>query len=330
MKRHFLPIVFLLSFSWACSKEKEVPDVSHIAVNLSLIRLESEIAAISNEEEARRFLDKYPAFANAFLLRNRLNNDAVPISDLLRLGNSEYIDTLVMESQSYFGDMAAIKAELEQAFRMVKYYYPDFKIPVVYTMVTGYGNDVAISDSAIFIGLDYFMGQVSRYRSPDPNYIFTHYRKELITPAVILMLSARYNQVNEDDHSLLNQMIAYGKAYEFTSQLLPNVPDSLIIRYTAQEITDSYDNQDVIWAHFIKNNLFFETGQVVSKRYIEHRPHTFEIGDQCPGRIGTWLGWQIVRSYMKTHPEITLPQLMAERNVQKIFEESGYKPQKRE
>jgi gliding motility-associated lipoprotein GldB len=330
LKRCLLPIVFLLPVVWACSKEQETPDVSHIAVNVSLIRLENEIAAISDEQQARRFLDKYPDFANAFLFRSRLNNDAVPISDMLRLGRSQYIDTLTMEAQAYFGDMSATRAELEQAFRMVKYYYPDFQIPTVYTMITGYGNDLTISDSTVFIGLDYFMGKASRYRSPDPQYIFSHYRKELITPAIVLMLSARYNQLDENDQTLLSQMIAYGKAYEFTSRMLPHVPDSLIIRYTAKEIADSYDNQDIIWAHFIKNNLFFETSLIASKRYIEQRPHTFEIGDECPGRIGTWLGWQIVRSYMKTHPEVTLPQLMAERNAQKIFEESGYKPQRRD
>ncbi|WP_448519659.1 gliding motility lipoprotein GldB [Rhodoflexus sp.] len=326
IRRQLLPIVISLTFIWACSQDREIPDVSHIPVEVSLVRLEGEIAAISNEEEARRFLDKYPAFANTYLFRSRLRNDAVPISDMLRLGQSAYIDTLAMEAQEHLGDMAGIRRELEQAFRMVKYYYPDFYVPTVYTIVTGYGNDLTITDSAIFIGLDYFIGQDSRYRSPDPNYIFRHYRKELIVPAVILMLSARYNQISEGNQTMLNQMIAYGKAYEFTSQILPYVADSLIIRYTAKELQDSYDNQDVIWAHFIKNNLFFETSQIASKRYIEQRPHTFEIGDECPGRIGTWLGWQIVRAYLKKHPQITLPQLMAEKDAQKIFETSGYRP----
>lgn len=326
--RYLLQIVLLGFVLWACSEEREIPDVSHIAVDVPIIRLENEIASIGNEEEARQFLDKHPDFANTFLLRNRLRDDAVPISDMLRLGKSQYIDTLAMEVRQYFGDMADIRRELEQAFRMVKYYYPDFRVPVVYTIITGYGNDLTITDSTIFVGLDYFMGTYSRYHSPDPHYIFKHYRKELIVPAIVLMLSARFNRMNENNQTLLNQMIAYGKAYEFTSQILPTVPDSLIIRYSAQEIQDSYDNQDIIWAHFVKNNLFFETSQIAAKRYIEQRPHTFEIGDECPGRIGTWLGWQIVRAYLKKHPEITLPQLMNEQDAQKIFENSGYKPQR--
>lgn len=320
----------LLLLLLACSQEREVPDVSHIPMQIKLVRLEQEIAAIDNEQAARRFIEKYPAFANAFLFYNRLRDEAVPISDMVRLGRSTYIDTLAMEATEHFGNMASIQAELEEAFRRIKYYYPDFQPPVIYTMVTGYGNDLTITDSAIFVGLDYFMGKASRYRSPDPNYIFNHYRKELVVPAIVLMLSARYNQLQEGNHTMLNQMIAYGKAYEFTSQILPHVPDSLIIRYTAQEIADCYANQDVIWAHFVKNNLFFETSQIAAKRYIEQRPHTFEIGDECPGRVGTWLGWQIVRAYLQKHPELSLPQLMAEKDVQKIFENSGYKPQKKQ
>ncbi|MCS6968961.1 MAG: gliding motility lipoprotein GldB [Cytophagales bacterium] len=324
--RIIAPSIVALWLLNACADEGEVPDVSHIPVKLTLVRLEEEIARISSQEEAKQFLDKYPAFANTFLFRHRWGDDAVPISDMLRLGQSQYIDTLVMEAKAYFGDMADIRRELEQAFRMLKYYYPEFREPVIYTIVTGYSNDLTLTDSAIFIGLDYFMGTASRYHSPDPHYIFKHYRKELVVPAIILMLSANYNQINQSNQTMLNQMITYGKAYEFTSRILPHVPDSLIIRYTAKEIEDCYDNQHIIWAHFVKNNLFFETSLIAAKRYIEQRPHTFEIGDECPGRVGTWLGWQIVRAYMKNHPEITLQQLMAERDVQKIFETSGYRP----
>ena len=41
-----------------------------------------------------------------------------------------------------------------------------------------------------------------------------------------------------------------------------------------------------------------------------------------------WLGWQIVRKYMEENPKVTLAQLMAEKNAQKILTESKYKPKK--
>ena len=67
---------------------------------------------------------------------------------------------------------------------------------------------------------------------------------------------------------------------------------------------------------------------MVKKKYIEDRPKTYEIGEKAPGRIGTWLGWQIVNKYMAEKDKTTLPELMGIKSPQKLFKESKYKPGK--
>ena len=44
------------------------------------------------------------------------------------------------------------------------------------------------------------------------------------------------------------------------------------------------------------------------------------------GRLGIWLGWRIAQSYMEHNEEVSLQELMAEPDAQKILEESYYKP----
>ena len=61
-------------------------------------------------------------------------------------------------------------------------------------------------------------------------------------------------------------------------------------------------------------------------KFIAERPKTFEIGQNCPGRIGRWIGWEIVKSYMSNNPETSLNGLMENNNSRKIFERSGFKP----
>jgi hypothetical protein len=39
-----------------------------------------------------------------------------------------------------------------------------------------------------------------------------------------------------------------------------------------------------------------------------------------------WVGLQIVRSYMKNNDEVTLAELMNEKNPQKILNKSKYRP----
>ncbi|NJM24566.1 MAG: hypothetical protein HC859_02605 [Bacteroidia bacterium] len=67
----------------------------------------------------------------------------------------------------------------------------------------------------------------------------------------------------------------------------------------------------------------------MKQRYLGERPKTLEVGEQCPGRIAQWVGWQIVNSYMKNHPDVTLQQLMQTADAQAIFKASQYKPSRR-
>jgi hypothetical protein len=44
--------------------------------------------------------------------------------------------------------------------------------------------------------------------------------------------------------------------------------------------------------------------------------------------LGRWIGWQIVRSYMKKNKETSLSELFSFSDSQQILSESGYKPKK--
>ena len=94
-------------------------------------------------------------------------------------------------------------------------------------------------------------------------------------------------------------------------------------------MADIHYNEGKIWAHFIEKSLLYETNHFKIIKYTGERPNIPEIGKQCPGRIATWVGWQIVRKYMAENPNVTLQQLMQETDAQKIFTQSRYKPKRR-
>ena len=52
-----------------------------------------------------------------------------------------------------------------------------------------------------------------------------------------------------------------------------------------------------------------------------------EIDNESPGRVGAWIGWQIVRSYAENHPDVKLQDLLA-LDAKTLFEQSKYKPKK--
>jgi hypothetical protein len=87
----------------------------------------------------------------------------------------------------------------------------------------------------------------------------------------------------------------------------------------------SYEFQKNIWAHFIDNQLLYNTQDPIKAKYVGERPTTPEIGKNCPGSIGRWLGWRIVGKYFDENEKMQITELMKMTDAQKIFEASKYK-----
>lgn len=325
----FIPFIFLLYILFSCKKDKciDAPDVSQIEITISIDRLDKKLYKIPTKNDLEILLDQNQMFSEAFLFRSQYDDPEMLINRYFDLLNSEHIDSLLLELQAAFGNMEDIRQEFEEAFRYLKYYYPQTAIPKIQTVITGIANDLYISDSLIIIGLDYYLGPQGKYQPKDiPEYLIKRYQKEYLVPQVMLMYSSFYNKTNYEDQTSLADMIYYGKAYHFAKNLLPCTPDSIFTGYTAFETQDIEEHEPVIWASLLENEILYERNPIIKDKFLSERPKTLEVGENCPGRIGRWIGWRIVNKYAEEHPEIDLPTLMKIDDAQKIFTESRYKP----
>jgi gliding motility-associated lipoprotein GldB len=329
--RKQIALLFTLLFILSCRQQTcEIdPAVASIDVKVDLERLERQFYGLKTQKEVQDFLQQHPVFTQKYLQRSQYPGEEQLISSLLQLTRDPNLQKFVKETEQHFGDMADVQQDLTNAFKHLKYYYPRFVVPEVKTFVSGLlGPDIFLSDSLVIIGLDYFAGKKASYRPQQPDYILTRYEKENIVPALVILISSRYNKT-DPNNTMLAEMVNYGKSYYFTKQMMPCTPDSLIIGYTDQQMADISYNEGKIWAHFIEKSLLFETSHFKVNKYTGERPNVPEISARCPGRIATWVGWQIVKKYMAENPQVTLPQLMAENNAQKIFNQSKYKPKRK-
>jgi len=90
------------------------------------------------------------------------------------------------------------------------------------------------------------------------------------------------------------------------------------------------ENEIYIWQYFIENQLLYNTSPSLQKRFIEPAPFSkfyLEIDNESPGRIGVWLGWQIIKSYISRHPKTDINAILS-LPAQTIFSKSNYKPRK--
>jgi gliding motility-associated lipoprotein GldB len=318
----------------ACSSQSTepctvIPETSSIQVNIPLVALEDSLSAVSTKQQLVHFFSRHTDLRDAFFARAAFPDDSVFINERFRRFSNPYIDTLLTDVKTTFKDGADLQKQLKDAFANLKYYYPDFKVPTVKTVITGLESDVLVSDSLIAIGMDYYLGPNARYKPDLYGYMQRRYTPQFIVPSIMLLygIDHSFNKTDLSDRTVLAEMISYGKAYYFAKRMLPCVPDSVLIGYTAEEMAGARRFEDLIWSRFVEDEVIYSTNHQMKQRYIAERPKTLEVGEKCPGRIGTWVGWQIVKKYMESHPEVTLPQLMQMENANEIFKQSGYRPQ---
>lgn len=332
MRLLFVFILFTIVFSSCRNSVQEecvyAPSTEGITVDLQFESLEDALPAINSKQELVDFFSRNTTMRDYFFNRQAYPSDSVFINELYNRFSNPHLDTLLMETKKVFGDGTQLKDELTVAFTNIKSYYPDFQIPRVQTAITGLESDMFVSDSLIIIGLDYYLGQNARFRPNMYEYMQRRYDKNFIVPSIMLLygIDGRYNETDLSDRTVLAEMITYGKAYYFAKHMMPCVPDSVFIGYTAEEMALTRANQDIIWKKLVEDEAFYSTGQQIKQRYVAERPKSYEIGEKIPGRIGTWVGWQIFNKYAERNSDLTLPQLMKENDVKKIFTESKYRP----
>ncbi len=330
MSYRLVYIAIVLFLAGCGSNTCELPkEIDRIPMDVEIERLEKDFFSMEQESEVRDFLKKNPLFADQFLQLNEYPHDSILVNALVGLATNQSLDSLAQQAIQTFENVDQEEEHLETAFKVLKHHYPEFTAPEVKTFVSGLSQDLFVSDSLMVLGVDYFIGKDALYRPDTYNYILQRYERHHMVPAALLLLSNRYNKADFLDRSMLSEMVNAGKAYYFVQTLMPCVPDSSIIGYSGQQLADVTHNEGRIWAHFIEKSLLYEKNPMQVQKYMGERPSTPEIDKNAPGRLGTWVGWQIVRKYMERNPDVTLPELMADTDFKKIFAESKYKPERR-
>ncbi len=332
LKYSALFLIILIFFA-GCRKKQQClpsPDISSIKVNLNVERLDRELIGIKSKEELKKLLSKHEIFSEVFLLQSQYPSDSVFYRSVYNLFKDTHIDTLEMEVNRVYGDLTDIKQEFTDAFKRLKYFYPDYKVPRIETVISGMSKDMYVSDTLIILGLDYYLGNGAKYKPENiPDYMLKRYQRRNLVPNTFLFISEKYDKINKNDNTLLADMIFYGKAYHFSRQMLPCVPDSVFLGYTPKEMKDIYSSQEVIWANFIENQALYTTDDNLKAKFISERPKTIEIGENCPGRIGRWVGWEIVKAYLNNNPDVSLISLMKNSDSEDLFAKSKFKPRNR-
>jgi hypothetical protein len=332
MKYWFALFIGFCFASCSSSKEDKVPALPEIKWDMQ--RLDRSFANASSALAIDSILKKHPEIGIGYFSCSPEKTTFLA-RDIYQLFQNPALRKFYDQSQdsSFFGG-DRLEKDLKIAFQRVQKEFPGMKTPKIRTVFSGFGGlgseftaqHLQVSDSLIVIGLDFFMGKKGLYLPPNVyDYQIRRLEPRALVGQVMLQYSAFLNKQNEEDHSLLSDMIWYGKGYAFTKTIVPELADSLLFGYTNQELIETNAFQKDVWEHFIDKKLLFNKEELIKSKYLGERPKTPEIGPACPGSIGRWVGYTIVQHYWAANPKLSISKIMADQDFNRIFLKSAYR-----
>lgn len=328
----------ILLFIFSCGSDPvEIPDVSDIKIQpLKIDRMEQDIFSMTKEnamEKSAEMEKTYGNFYNTFV-KSIINNgglkDTSYLHRMLLFINDYDMKEVYAECQKTYPQTDELEKEFTTLFKLYKHYFPEKPTPHVITMMSGFNFNIAHADSTLAIGLEMYLGENSKFYKmlQLPRYKSRFMNKENITADAVRFWMMDEFPYNMEKTDLLSEMIYMGKIMYLTDILLPETPDTLKIQYTKKQLDYCKNNEFNIWSYFAAQKLLYTTDQSEIMKFTADGPFTTAFSKESAPRIGYWIGWQIVRSYMKNNKNVSPAELMKMSDSQLILSQSKYKPKK--
>ena len=319
-----LRIFFVLSFICLITGCKEpdskISEILSIPLELTIERFDEKFH-LSQASNIPQLKKEYP-----FLFPEKFN-DSVWFKR-----QKDSLQLLLLENvNKKFPKIESLENDLEILFKHLKYYFPKTQLPRVLGVINNvdYQSKTIYADSLLLVSLDTYLGADHPLYEGIPQYIRQEMDIKYLSSHVVNKFAA--NKIPPtNDRTLLSQMIYFGKQIYLKDWVMPKSSDAQKMGYTEDQLQWLIENEVYMWQYFIEKQLLFNTDPSLLQRFIAPAPFSkfyLEIDNESPGRVGVWLGWQIIKSYMKRYPETEINTLL-NLPAQTLFSKSNYKPRR--
>ncbi len=318
-------LVFTITISTleSCHNRYDV-DISNIPnPNTHIIRYEQ---ALFQKNINPSYLDSLQKAFPLFLGTAPL--DAQQINQLQAYIQNSFLDTLYQVSEARFPSLESTSAALSDAFRHIKYYYPKFIYPRVYTYISGNFDPAFIEDTTLVISIDRFLGPNCKLydRAGIPKYQQIHMTPSYITRHVLSVIAKNFiPPVSQGRAQLLDHMLYEAKILLFIQHMYPDIPAHILFDQTSAHLQWLENKENAMWRYYVENEMLFKTSHMTYNKCIGQAPFSSIFGQDSAPRTGIWLGYQILQSY-QNQQGLALPEVLRQTNSQQILQQSGYKP----
>jgi hypothetical protein len=222
-----------------------------------------------------------------------------------------------------------LKSRVTRVLQYAHYYFPDEKLPQkAISLLTDvdYSLRAVDADSMLLLSVDTYLGVKHPMYDGIPVYIRNKLTLHHLESEIIDALAPRFVPA-PSGRTFLDLIVQHGKRLLLHDYLAPELKNYQHIQYTAAQWEWANTHEAEVWRYFIDNELLFSTDESLRFRFLLSSPYSkfySYLDVDSPGRIGQWVGYQMLKKYQKRTGE-SLKEILAASPLE-ILKKSRYNP----
>lgn len=314
----------------SCKKESKDIDISNVEIEVYTLPFHQLLQDSLSKKLLQNIQNKHPEFVDAYY------SQVIGVTDKTQFFDAtkefvQYFDTTGINDliNDRFINISSVENQFLLMQKRLSVLIPDYNPYDLITMNSGFNFKHFLVSDAVAVGLDMYLGDTLQYSQISPNYFdyMQHtFTPDYLLPEVATTIVTDLYPSNPQYSTFLDRMIYQGKLLYFLELILPDNEMHTIISMNKESYDWCVQNEENIYRYFIANELLYSKDIHEIKTYITDGPFSKGMPQESPGNTGSYLGWQIVKSYMKNRESTEIIKLMEEERGIEIFNNAKYTP----
>lgn len=316
----FLAAAALLTIQ-SCSDNLRDVDISKSNYRLESVHLDSIITQTPEEElgsEIFKLSQQFPEIIDYqfyYCYKTGLPKDTAFQANWSEFTHNPYYKRLSKRIREKFPNTAVSKKIIEDGFKRIQVHLPKAKLPkTILFMNSFFSSSMYCTENEIGVGLERYLGAKTDVIKELPGDVFYEWIKEAMEPeylerdAICAWVLTHICEPTKDGNNI-EAIIQWGKILYLTKAALPEQDEQILLRYNTTDYEWALKNERNFWEYLVKQNMLFTKSETDQAAFLQEAPFTSGLPQKGPDRLGQFLGYRIVASYMEQY-DVTLQQLL--------------------
>lgn len=289
------------------------PEVAINYVNIDAILSNSDIDSVGiHLKQLHKKYGSILLYELSHDIKSRITDTSV--SSVYQFYQSSYIKTLEKAKEGLYEHLPLYKEKTTLAFQYLAQYFGANSLPKNILFINKLFSGITCGDSTITVGIESYLSPKSQFMQSHKSLKIYQWQKDRMDIQFlardILFSWIRTELFPDINDKLARHIIMAGKVLYILNACFPNASEAYILRYNNTDYQWAKDNEQQVWHFLVKHQYLFKNDIQLKANFLNRGPATEGLPKEAPDRMGQFIGYHIIKSYMNQNKNVTLQQLL--------------------